>query len=195
MDEAKVQIAYGLGQCDVLKISDNEIEFMTDTSDFDEGVQILMDQYPNIRLLNLTAGADGSYSYYQGKKVFVPSYLLGGTVDTTGAGDTFCGSVLNYLLEHDVDHLTEEQLIEMLRISNAAAYLVTTKRVRFVLCRIRMKSKKLLKVNSTHIFNLCITVFIQFMQSFFDVSKAGVYELSIKITVNDGNLMQFSHCK
>jgi len=38
-------------------------------------------------------------------------------------------------------------------------------------------------------------VFIQFMQSFFDVSKAGVYELSIKITVNDGNLMQFSHCK
>ena len=128
MDEAKVQIAYGLGQCDVLKISDNEIEFMTDTSDFDEGVQILMDQYPNIRLLNLTAGADGSYSYYQGKKVFVPSYLLGGTVDTTGAGDTFCGSVLNYLLEHDVDHLTEEQLIEMLRISNAAAYLVTTKK-------------------------------------------------------------------
>ena len=68
MDEAKVQIAYGLGQCDVLKISDNEIEFMTDTSDFDEGVQILMDQYPNIRLLNLTAGADGSYSYYQGKR-------------------------------------------------------------------------------------------------------------------------------
>ena len=67
LDEAKVQIAYGLGQCDVLKISDNEIEFMTDTSDFDEGVQILMDQYPNIRLLNLTAGADGSYSYYQGK--------------------------------------------------------------------------------------------------------------------------------
>ena len=111
-----------------MKISDNEIEFMTDTSDFDEGVQILMDQYPNIRLLNLTAGADGSYSYYQGKKVFAPSYLLGGTVDTTGAGDTFCGSVLNYLLEHDVDHLTEEQLIEMLRISNAAAYLVTTKK-------------------------------------------------------------------
>ena len=101
LDEAKVQIAYGLGQCDVLKISDNEIEFMTDTSD---------------------------YSYYQGKKVFAPSYLLGGTVDTTGAGDTFCGSVLNYLLEHDVDHLTEEQLIEMLRISNAAAYLVTTKK-------------------------------------------------------------------
>lgn len=57
-----------------------------------------------------------------------------------------------------------------------------------------MKSEKLLKVNSTHIFNLCITVFIQFMQSF-DVTKAGVYEMSIKITVNNGNLMQFSHCK
>ena len=128
LDEARKQVSYGMSMCDILKISDNEIEFMTDTSDFDEGVQILMDQYPNIRLLNLTAGADGSYSYYQGKKVFAPSYLLGGTVDTTGAGDTFCGSVLNYLLEHDVDHLTEEQLIEMLRISNAAAYLVTTKK-------------------------------------------------------------------
>ena len=38
LDEAKVQIAYGLGQCDVLKISDNEIEFMTDTSDFDGSI-------------------------------------------------------------------------------------------------------------------------------------------------------------
>ena len=130
------------------------------------------------------------------KKYLLPLlYLLSLPADTM-VQYLFCGSVLNYLLEHDVDHLTEEQLIEMLRISNAAAYLLSQqKRVRFVLCRIRMKSKKLLKVNSTHIFNLCITVFIQFMQSFFDVSKAGVYELSIKITVNDGNLMQFSHCK
>ena len=119
--------------------------------------------------------------HYQGKKGICTIVSAGRTVDTTGAGDTFCGSVLNYLLEHDVDHLTEEQLIEMLRISNAAAYLVTTKGCGFVLCRIRMKSKKLLKVNSTHIFNLCITVFIQFMQSFLMCQKQGVYELSIKL--------------
>lgn len=126
MDEAKVQIAYGLGQCDVLKISDNEIEFMTDTSDFDEGVQILMDQYPNIRLLNLTAGADGSYSL-SGEKGICTIVSAGRDSRYNRGRRYFCGSVLNYLLEHDVDHLTEEQLIEMLRISNAAAYLVTTK--------------------------------------------------------------------
>ena len=95
LEDAKEQITYGLSQCDILKISDNEIEFMTGTSDFDEGADLLMRQYPNIRLLNVTAGAEGSYSYYKGQKIFVPSFLLGGTVDTTGAGDTFGGCVLN----------------------------------------------------------------------------------------------------
>lgn len=128
LDDAKEQIAYGMSQCDILKISDNEIEFMTGTSDFDKGAAMLQEQYPNIRLLNVTAGADGSYSYYQGRKVFVPSYLLGGTIDTTGAGDTFGGCVLNYVLDHDIDHLTDEELTEMLQTANAAAYLVTTKK-------------------------------------------------------------------
>ena len=128
LEDAKEQITYGLSQCDILKISDNEIEFMTGTSDFDEGADLLMRQYPNIRLLNVTAGAEGSYSYYKGQKIFVPSFLLGGTVDTTGAGDTFGGCVLNYILEHDIDHLTNSELTEMLQIANAAAYLVTTKK-------------------------------------------------------------------
>ena len=43
---------------------------------------------------------DGSYSYYREIRAYVPSYLLGGTIDTTGAGDTFCGSVLNLSLIH-----------------------------------------------------------------------------------------------
>ena len=51
LDDARNQIAYGLSQCDVLKISDNEIEFMTGTSDFDKGANILMERYPNIKLL------------------------------------------------------------------------------------------------------------------------------------------------
>lgn len=101
---------------------------MTGTSDFDKGANILMERYPNIKLLNITAGADGSYSYYREIRAYVPSYLLGGTIDTTGAGDTFCGSVLNYLLDHDLENLSKENLIEMLQIANAAAYLVTTKK-------------------------------------------------------------------
>ena len=128
LEDARVQIAYGLSRCDILKIADNEIEFMTGETDFDKGVAILQAKYPNIKLLNVTAGAEGSYSYSFGHRVFVPSFRLGGTIDTTGAGDTFCASVLNYVLEHGIENLSEKQLIDMLRFSNAAAYLVTTKK-------------------------------------------------------------------
>ena len=49
-------------------------------------------------------------------------------IETTGAGDTFCGSALNYILEHDFDNLTEDQLGEMLTFANAAAALITMKK-------------------------------------------------------------------
>jgi fructokinase len=128
LEEARAQIAWGLGQCDILKIADNELLFMTGEEDFDKGAAILQKQYPNIRILNVTAGAEGSYSYYQGLRVFQPSFRLGGTIETTGAGDTFCACVLNFILEHGLDGLTETDLTEMLRFANAAAYLVTTKK-------------------------------------------------------------------
>ena len=127
LEEAKEQIAWGLAHCDILKIADNELLFMTGESDFDAGAAILKEQYPNIRLLNVTAGADGSYSFYGGKRVFVPGFLLGGTIETTGAGDTFCACVLNYVLENGIEDLSGQALTDMLRFANAAAYLVTTK--------------------------------------------------------------------
>ena len=49
-------------------------------------------------------------------------------IETTGAGDTFCGSSLNYILEHDFENLTEEQLGEMLTFANAAASIITTRK-------------------------------------------------------------------
>lgn len=128
LNEAKRQIAYGLSQCDILKIADNELEFMTGEQDFDKGAAILKAQYPNIRLLNVTAGAEGSYSYYGEMRVFVPSFKLGGTIETTGAGDTFCASVLSFVLENGLIGLTEYSLEQMLRFANAAAYMVTTKK-------------------------------------------------------------------
>ena len=127
-DAAKEQIAWGLAQCDVLKISDNEVEFLCGTTDFDKGAAMLREQYPNIRLLDITAGAEGSYAYYGDTRAFEPGCTLGGVIETTGAGDTFCASVLHFVLCHGLDGLTEQQLHEMLRFANAAAYLVTTKR-------------------------------------------------------------------
>lgn len=128
LEIAREQIAYGLGKCDILKIADNELEFMTGETDFDKGAAILREQYPNIRLLNVTAGPGGSFSYYKDLRVFQPAFQLGGTIETTGAGDTFCACVLDFVLTHGLDNLEEKDLREMLQFANAAAYLVTTKR-------------------------------------------------------------------
>jgi fructokinase len=128
LDVAKEYISWGMTQCDILKISDNEIEFMTGETDFDKGAAILKERFPNIRLLNVTAGGDGSHSYYAGKTVFVDACKLGGVIETTGAGDTFCASVLNFVLEHGLEGLSEADLTAMLRFANTAAYIVTTKK-------------------------------------------------------------------
>ena len=128
LEEAREQIAWGLGQCDILKIADNEVQFMTGETDFDRAAAVLKERFPNIRVLNVTAGADGSFCYYGGDRIFVPAFRLGGTIETTGAGDTFCACVLNYVLEHGANALSESQLTDMLRFANAAAYLVTTRK-------------------------------------------------------------------
>ncbi len=125
---ARAQIEWGLAQCDILKIADNELEFMTGETDFYKGAALLRRQYPNIRLFNVTAGAKGSYSFYQDLRVFEPAQTLGGTIETTGAGDTFCACVLHFALEHGLEGLMESDLHGMLRFANAAAYLVTTRK-------------------------------------------------------------------
>ena len=129
LDNAKEAIAYGLGQCHILKIADNELEFMTGERDFARGAGMLQKAYPNIRVLNVTAGAEGSYSFYgDTDPVFVPACTLGGVIETTGAGDTFCASVLDYVLTHGLKNLTPENRREMLRFANTAAYIVTTRK-------------------------------------------------------------------
>ena len=126
LDLAKEQMEYGFGKCDILKISDNEIQFVSGKEDYDEGIAYLQEKY-NIPLILLTMGKDGSRAYYKGMRVERSGFSVK-AIETTGAGDTFCGSSLNYLVEHDFDNLTEEQLGEMLTFANAAAALVTTKK-------------------------------------------------------------------
>ena len=128
LEEARQQIAWGLARCDVLKIADNELEFMTGETDFARGAAQLQRQYPNIRLLDVTAGAQGSYAFYGAQQVFQPACTRGGVIETTGAGDTFCACVLDYVLTHGLEGLTDDQLAEMLHFANTAAYLVTTRK-------------------------------------------------------------------
>lgn len=126
LDLAKEQMEYGFGKCDILKISDNEIQFVSGKEDYDEGIAYLQEKY-NIPLILLTMGKEGSRAYYKGMRVERAGFAVK-AIETTGAGDTFCGSSLNYIVEHDFENLTEEQLGEMLTFANAAAALVTTKK-------------------------------------------------------------------
>ena len=68
MELAKEQIAYGLGQCDLLKISEEELEFMTGTKDVKEGAHMLLEQYPNLKIMNVTMGKEGSIAFHEGKE-------------------------------------------------------------------------------------------------------------------------------
>lgn len=127
LEEAKEQIAFGMTQCDIMKISDNEIQWFTGEEDFDAGIRILQDTY-HIPLILLSLGRDGSRAYYKGMKVEVAPFLQENTIETTGAGDTFCACVINYVLDHGLENLTEQDLQAMLRYANAAASLITTRK-------------------------------------------------------------------
>ena len=127
MDGAREQVLYGLGQCHILKISDNEVEFLFGTTDYDEGARLIREKY-QIPLVLITLGKDGSRAYYKDLRVEVPGFVQEHTIETTGAGDTFCANSLNYILEHGMEELTEENLKELLTFANAAASLITTRK-------------------------------------------------------------------
>ena len=127
LDEAKEQVAYGLGQCDFLKISDNEIQWFTGEEDFDKGIEKLQKEY-NIPLIVLSMGKDGSRAYYKNIKVDKLAFVQEKTIETTGAGDTFGGCCLHYILKYGIDNLDEEKLDEMLTFANAAASIITTRK-------------------------------------------------------------------
>lgn len=127
LDHAKEEISKGMKQCDILKISDNEIIWFTGKDDFDEGVEELR-KYFNPKLITVTMGKDGSRAYYGDKIVSVPGFVNKNTIETTGAGDTFGACVLNYILEQGLDGLTEDDLKEMLTFANAAASIITTRK-------------------------------------------------------------------
>ena len=127
-EKAKEKIAFGLSKCDILKISDNEITFMTGEEDLDKGIHKIIDQY-HIPLVFATFGPDGSKAYCGGKEVYEAGFLNPNTIETTGAGDTFCASALLHVLKYGIDGLdNEEHLHELLTFANAAASLVTTKK-------------------------------------------------------------------
>ncbi len=134
MEAAKEQVLWGLSKCDILKISDNEIQWLTGKQDFSEGVQEIRKTY-RIPLILVSMGKDGSRAYYKpsgfdGEEFMVEArpFIQKNTIETTGAGDTFGGCVLHAVLDKDLNHLAKQDLTEMLQFANAAASIITTRK-------------------------------------------------------------------
>lgn len=127
LDEAKEQILYGMEHCNILKISDNEIQWLTGLEDYDAGIAVLQEKF-DIPLILLSLGKEGSRAYTKNLRVEQPAFRQENTIETTGAGDTFCACILHYIVSNGWKEYTEEELGDMLRFANAAAALVTTRK-------------------------------------------------------------------
>ena len=126
LEDAKRQIALGLQLADIVKISDDELEFMTGTADIARGIKLLQGM-TNAKLLCVTCGANGCLCYSGGIAAAHPGYRVS-AVDTTGAGDAFDGAMLRLLLQRGhVGRFTAAELQQLAAFANAAGALAATK--------------------------------------------------------------------
>lgn len=126
LEEAKKQLIWGLEQADVVKISDEEVEFLFGMSP-QEGARYILDRF-GVKLVFVTCGADGCFfrnALAEGK---VPSLSDITVKDTTGAGDIFGGSAVWKLLQlgKAPESLTEAELREIVTFACTSAGLSTT---------------------------------------------------------------------
>lgn len=128
LDDAKAAIEWGLGRADVVKISDEETEFLWGDLTPDAAADKLINEY-GVSLAMVTLGKKGAYlaNKNAGVHVLAPH---ANTVDTTGAGDIFGGSAVSCLLSADKhpSELTRDELFDVASFASAAASLSTEKR-------------------------------------------------------------------
>ena len=127
LEEAKSALLWGLEQADVVKISDEEVEFLF-AMGVQEGAAHILNQF-GVKLVFVTCGADGCFFQNPLAKGHVSSLSGIQVVDTTGAGDIFGGSAVYKLLQTGKapEALTEEELTDIVRFACTAAGLSTTR--------------------------------------------------------------------
>lgn len=127
-EEARQNILWGMNYADILKISEEELAFVTGNSDLEKGAQELQQQY-DIGLLVVTLAEKGCYYRLASLDGYVPGFKVK-AIDTTGAGDAFLGCLLYRLLESgsSLQDLTSQQITSMLTFANAGGALVTTRK-------------------------------------------------------------------
>lgn len=127
LDMAKEQMLYGFKNCDILKISEDELEFSMGTSDPLEGSEKLWGKY-GIKLIFVTMGENGSFCRCGGSLTTTQPAFPIKTIDTTGAGDTFFGCCVQKVLEAGIDNINKDSLDNTLLFANAAASIVASRK-------------------------------------------------------------------
>lgn len=127
LEEAKKQLIWGLQQADVVKISDEEVEFLFGLG-VQEGADYILANFP-VKLVFVTCGADGCYFKNAVSSGKVPSLKNIQVKDTTGAGDIFGGSAVWKLLQYGTNpaEMEEAVLRDVVSFACTAAGLSTTK--------------------------------------------------------------------
>ncbi|MBO5448662.1 MAG: carbohydrate kinase [Ruminococcus sp.] len=148
LDEAKERILYGIKQCDILKISDNEIVWLTGEEDHFKAAQKLKAEY-DIPLLLVSLGKNGSMAFSGSSFAHINGFNVD-TIETTGAGDTFCACILNFVLENGSRDYSESELEQMLTFANAAAAIVTTRKGALAVMPSREEIIKLMNGQQNH---------------------------------------------
>lgn len=124
MDTCKEQLLWGLGQADVVKISDEEVQFLFDCTP-EEGADKLLNEF-GVSLAMVTLGPNGAYLKNKNGSTYVKCPKVS-PIDTTGAGDIFGGSAVSRLLKLNThpSELTPEQMYGVGSFASAAASLST----------------------------------------------------------------------
>ena len=127
LDDAHEQMLWGLSKANIVKISDEEIEFLFGLSP-EEGAKKILDTYP-VQLVYATCGAKGSYYFTRNVCGFMPAMTGLNVIDTCGAGDIFGGSAMFRFLQHGkpASELTKEDLDDITRFATVSAGLSTQK--------------------------------------------------------------------
>lgn len=127
LSEAKEQLLWGLSQADVVKISDEEVEFLFGLG-AEAGAAYILENY-DVKLVFVTCGAEGCFFKNKQAEGMVPSLSGLEVIDTTGAGDIFGGSAVWKMLQYGIepDKLEEGDLLDIVSFACTSAGLSTTK--------------------------------------------------------------------
>jgi fructokinase len=124
-EEYKSVIRGFLKHSDILKISEDELEFITGFSEEEKAIQWLLSF--DVKILIITRGSKGVSAYFSGNEITSEGYKVK-AVDTTGAGDSFIGAFLYNVCSRNIEisNIAISEMIDILKFSNAVAALTTT---------------------------------------------------------------------